>query len=79
MSWYNPPVTVAEVAAAVSQVSIGEWDRIDREITGGSARHRPYLAESDARLEYARHVFEQFAKFYQTAADRGFGVSVEFY
>jgi hypothetical protein len=79
MSWYNPPATVAEVGAAVARVSIEEWDRIDGEIERIPALHRPYLAEIPDRLEYAREAFVRFAEFYQAAAKRSFGVSVEFY
>jgi hypothetical protein len=79
MSWYNPPATVAEIGAAVARVSTEEWDRIDPEIERIPTLHRPYLAEIVDRLEYAREAFVRLAEFYQAAAGRGFGVSVEYY
>jgi hypothetical protein len=63
----------------VSQVSVEEWELIDREIETVPVQHRPYLAASAEHLAYARQAFDRFAKCYQAAAGRGFGVSVEFY
>ena len=79
MSWYNPPDTVAEIAAAVSAVSVEEWEPIDSEIETVPVQYRPYLGDGAEHLEYARQAFARFARCYQAAAGRGFGVSVEFY
>jgi hypothetical protein len=80
MSWYIPPAMVAKIAAAVSQVPIDAWEPIDTDLETVSAQDRRYLAESAAAdLELAREAFGRSAECYQVAADRGFGVSVEFY
>jgi hypothetical protein len=79
MSWYNPPAVVARIAAALAQVSPDEWDEIDRTIDAVPERQQPYLADLEDRLDYAREEFDRLAHCYRTAAERGFGVSVEYY
>jgi hypothetical protein len=78
-SSYNPPQIVADIAAAVSETSPDEWQKLDAKINSGKAESQPYLADIDDRLNYVGPVWQQFLQFYQKAASRGFGVSVEYY
>jgi hypothetical protein len=78
-SFYNPPEVVAGIAAALAGVAPADWGPLDAEMDAAPEEQRPYLAELDERLEYAREAFDQLRAFYQRAAGRGFGVSVEYY
>jgi hypothetical protein len=78
-SLYNPPPLVQTIAAALANVPTADWDELDAEIETRSEEMRPFGAGIEERLEYAREMFEQFFRFYWRAADRGFGVSVEYY
>jgi hypothetical protein len=79
MSDYNPPQVVRRIAAAVARVRADRWERLDRRMARTPEESRPYLADVEDRLTYTREAFERFARFYQDAARRGFGVSVEPY
>jgi hypothetical protein len=78
-SQYNPPRVVARIVAAVARVAPERWEGIDRRMEAAAEEVRPYLADTEGRLEYAREAFTRFAGCYEEAARRGFGVSVEFY
>jgi hypothetical protein len=76
---YNPPRVVARIAAAIERVSPERWEGLGPKLEAAPEEYRPYFADAENRLAYAREAFERFAQCYQGAARRGFGVSVEFY
>jgi hypothetical protein len=78
-SSYNPPQIVVDIAAAISETSPDDWKKLDAKVNSGKAESQPYLAEIDNRLDYVGPIWQQFSQFYQKAASRGFGVSVEYY
>lgn len=79
LSRYNPPDTVVVIARALAAISTEGWAGIDPEIDVLSEEQRPYLADINERLDYARGAFGRMRDWYERAARRGFGVSVEFY
>jgi hypothetical protein len=76
---YNPPAVVRQAAAALAAASTAGWESIDAELEARPDGDRPYLGTIDNRLAYAGAYFPRLVHFYQGAARRGFGVSVEFF
>jgi hypothetical protein len=77
--WYNPPEVVRRIAHKLAGIDTSAWKSIDAELDQVPHESQPYFGGLQERFACVTELFPRFCPFYRQAADRGFGVSVEFY